>query len=105
MAPVSTVVAPSTYTSLAAIAAKSREQSRIVNFIVCLRTATGQGLYLGAEALAGCVGDASGKTGRVRETAALVRVREHAWRRAAAAWLCAAEEAHAWKVVGRLGER
>ena len=28
------------------------------------------------------------------DTAALVRARERAWRRAAAAWLCAAEEAH-----------
>ena len=34
------------------------------------------------------------------DTAALVRAPERAWRRAAAAWLCAAEEAH-----GMLGGR
>ena len=47
----STVVAPSTYTSFAAIAEKSREQRRIVNFIVCLRTAIGQGLNLACGSL------------------------------------------------------
>ena len=44
---------------------------------------------------------------RMRETAAFVRARERAWRRAAAAWLCAAEEVHgtlgrAWVGSGAL---